>query len=498
MWLTISFYTLLFYVIYRLIKFWIIHPWLVQRDFSNQGIPGHYTPIVGDILDRRRAFLADELLNYIEETSVKLGDYYHTSLGPFPCLTISDPALVESVLKTNSRSYHKAQLARAIVSTILGYENVLLAEDENHTRRRRLLNPVFQHQNINSMISLMVDITSKFSTKWRIKTDEQTYPLICDISKEMSNLTLDIITGCVFGVEVMNDKSIHETIYKSLKIALDEIEKRIYNLIILIPILNQLPIFGKRTIDKCRQDIKNITLQVINQRKQGLTKATWPDLLDLIFAACDDDNKQKFTDDEVADEAMTFVLAGHETTATLITWALYNIVTNLDVYQRCQNEVDSVLSANEELTVAAISQLTYTEAVLKETLRSHQPAPFLYRTAIVDNIIVASDGKQIHIRKGVDIAMNLNVMNSSEKYWHEPKKFDPSRFLQRNSNVIFPFGSGPRACIGQNFAMLEAKIMLTMLLHQFRFELVPGQKLVQSTAVTIRPKYGLSMRVWPR
>ncbi|CAF4063873.1 unnamed protein product [Rotaria magnacalcarata] len=307
MWLTISFYTLLFYVIYRLIKFWIIHPWLVQRDFSNQGIPGHYTPIVGDILDRRRAFLADELLNYIEETSVKLGDYYHTSLGPFPCLTISDPALVESVLKTNSRSYHKAQLARAIVSTILGYENVLLAEDENHTRRRRLLNPVFQHQNINSMISLMVDITSKFSTKWRIKTDEQTYPLICDISKEMSNLTLDIITGCVFGVEVMNDKSIHETIYKSLKIALDEIEKRIYNLIILIPILNQLPIFGKRTIDKCRQDIKNITLQVINQRKQGLTKATWPDLLDLIFAACDDDNKQKFTDDEVADEAMTFV-----------------------------------------------------------------------------------------------------------------------------------------------------------------------------------------------
>ncbi|MCC7515658.1 MAG: cytochrome P450 [Bacteroidia bacterium] len=105
---------------------------------------------------------------------------------------------------------------------------------------------------------------------------------------------------------------------------------------------------------------------------------------------------------------------------------------------------------------------------------------------------------------------------SSEKYWHEPKKFNPTRFLEHNSSLMFPFGSGPRTCIGQNFAMLEAKIMLAMLLQRFRFELVPGQKLVQSTAVTIRfvyalvnikvyifivyfrPKYGLSMRVWPR
>ncbi|MCC7515657.1 MAG: cytochrome P450 [Bacteroidia bacterium] len=107
----------------------------------------------------------------------------------------------------------------------------------------------------------------------------------------------------------------------------------------------------------------------------------------------------------------SLVLAGHETTATLITWALYNLVTNPDVYQQCQDEVDSVLGENKELTVRTLSLLIYTEAVLKETLRHHQPVPVLLRTATADNIIVASDGKQIRIRKGVDIVMNLNIMN---------------------------------------------------------------------------------------
>ncbi|CAF1409358.1 unnamed protein product [Rotaria sordida] len=500
MWLIIILYTLFLYVIYRLIKFWIINPWRVQQDFFNQGIPGRYTPIVGDVLRHRRAYLADRPFSYVEETSAEFGDYYHTSFGPFPCLNISDPVLIESILKTNTRFYHKSELARAIAATVLGYENIVLVEDENHTRHRRLLNPIFQQQNVNSMIPLMVDLTSSFLTKWQIDTNEKTYPLILDVSKEMSNLALDIITGCVFGVEAMKDIHIHETIYQSIKIASDEIEKRIHNMIIIIPILNQLPILGKRRIDKCRQDIKNIVLQMINQRKQGLTKATCKghDLLDLLLTAHGDNKDQEFTDNEISDEALTFVLAGHETTATLMTWVLYNLVTNPDVYQQCQDEVDSVFSDNEELTTSTISLLTYMEAVLKETLRYHQPAPVLFRTATTDNTIVASDGKQIRIRKGTDIAINLNIMNNSEKYWYEPKKFYPSRFLERHSGVMFPFGLGPRTCIGQNFAMLEATIILAMVLHRFRFELVPGQKVVLGTAGVIRPKYGLSMRIWPR
>jgi cytochrome P450 len=142
-----------------------------------------------------------------------------------------------------------------------------------------------------------------------------------------------------------------------------------------------------------------------------------------------DDNTGQFTDEEVSDEAITFgklyillfqtkkhfymiVLAGHETTSTLMTWTLYNLVNNPDVYQRCQAEVDSVLNGDDddEITPSTISLLTYTEAVLKESLRFHQPVPILRRTAIEDNTLVARDGKQIHIRKGTDIAMNLIIL----------------------------------------------------------------------------------------
>ncbi len=163
---------ILLFLLYRLIKFWIFDPWSIHRDLWNQCIPGEYTPIVGELLARRRAFLADDPYSYYKEMSIKFGDYYHTSFGPKPCLNTSDPSIIEGVLKTNVRVYHKSSFARTILSALLGYENILLSEDEKHNRHRKLVSPVFQHQNINSMISLMVERTSRFLTKWKTNIQE--------------------------------------------------------------------------------------------------------------------------------------------------------------------------------------------------------------------------------------------------------------------------------------------------------------------------------------
>jgi cytochrome P450 len=163
---------ILLFLLYRLIKFWIIDPWSIHRDLWNQGIPGEYIPIVGELLARRRAFLADDPYSYYKDMSIKFGDYYHTSFGPKPCLNTSDPSIIEGVLKTNVRVNHKSSFARTILSALLGYENILLSEDEKHSRHRRLVSPVFQHQNINSMISLMVERTSRFLTKWKTNIQE--------------------------------------------------------------------------------------------------------------------------------------------------------------------------------------------------------------------------------------------------------------------------------------------------------------------------------------
>ncbi|CAF3518311.1 unnamed protein product [Rotaria sp. Silwood1] len=413
MWSTLLIAGVVFFILYRLIRFWIFYPWYIQRDLRNQGIPGKYIPIVGDLFGYRRAYLADDPLSYAKEMAAKYGDYYYSSFGPLPCLNVSDPSLIEDVLKTNARAYHRATLGREILSALLGYENILLAEGENHARHQRLAAPVFQQQNINSMIPLMAERISSFLNKWTAAIDDKKQPITYDIHEEITNLSLDIVTGCVFGTELINDQHVHEIIFQCVTIAMKELEKRMFNMIVILPIVNQLPILGKPRIDQAKEEIRHIVQQIIDQRKKGLTKSACkgPDLLDLMLTSRGDEKTQKYTDEEVSDEAITFVLAGHETTSTLMIWTLYNLVNNPDVYRQCQAEVDLVLNNNDEITVSTVSLLTYTEAVLKETLRYHQPVPVLVRTATEDNTLVARDGKHIHIKKGTSVVINLHVLH---------------------------------------------------------------------------------------
>jgi cytochrome P450 len=199
-------------------------------------------------------------------------------------LNISDPSLIEGVLKTNARSYHKSALARLLLGALLGYENILLAEDEKHNRHRRLVAPVFQHQNINSMISLMVERTSGFLTKWKTATtQDKDHSLTLDIHEEMTNLTLDIVTGCVFGTEIIEGQHVHETIGQNITITMQALGKRTLNMIGLIPLINKLPLPSKKRIDQSRRDIKHIIRNIINQRKKGLTKSACKGLIIISF-----------------------------------------------------------------------------------------------------------------------------------------------------------------------------------------------------------------------
>ncbi|CAF3508753.1 unnamed protein product [Adineta steineri] len=503
MWSTLFMISILLYIAYRFLKYWILDPWYIHKDLWAQGIPGQYTPVVGEILTVRRAVLADDPLSFMVEMGKKYGSYYHTSFGPVPRLCTSDPSLIQGVLRTNARFYRKSNLMRLILGTLLGYDNLLLAEDNIHSQHRRLIAPVFQHQNINSMISLMVELTSNLLAKWKLTlhdVENKGKELTIDMQNEMTHLTLDIVTGCVFGNGLMKNENVREIIYRNVTTTLEDVQNRTLNMIGLIPIINRLPFPSKQRIDKSKQDVRIVIQRIIDDRKKNLTTSSCkgPDLLDLILAARGDDKISKLTDEEIYEEALTFVLAGHETTSNLMIWTLYNLANNPDVCQRLEVEVDSVLNDNEEITASTLSLLTYTEAVLKESLRLHQPVPTIVRQAVEDNMLIASDGKQIHIKKGTDIQVNFFLLHHSEKYWHEPFKFDPSRFNERHVDTYLPFSAGPRSCIGQNFAMLEAKVMLAMMIKQFRFQLVPGQKHVPEILITMRPKYGMWMKLSSR
>ena len=276
MWTACLLISILLFIFYRTVKFWVLNPWYIHRDLWEQGVPGKYTPIIGEILAVRRGLLAEDPFSHSRQMVAKFGNYYHTSFGPFACLNISDPLLIEGVLKTNSRAYHQSLVTRLILGSLLGDDSLLLAEGEKHSRHRRLIAPVFQHKNINSMISLIADTTSQLLTKWAEGANvagkrDQHFSL--DIHEQMANLTLNIVTGCVFGTEMIKSDQAHNVIYRNLTFALNAAEKRIYNMIDLIPILNRLPLSSKRTIEKTKQDITHVVQRIIELRKKGLTKS---------------------------------------------------------------------------------------------------------------------------------------------------------------------------------------------------------------------------------
>ena len=276
MWSTVLIVGILVYIVYRLFKYWILDPWRIHKDLWAQGIPGRYVPIVGEILNLRRAILNEDPFSHLREMTEKYGNYYHASFGPLARLIISDPSLIQGVLKKNAHCYHKSTLTRLILGVVLGYNNILLAEDEVHSRHRRLIAPVFQHQNINSMITLMVEITSKLLNKWKSALSEQTNNekyLIVNIQNEMERLTLDIVTSCVFGSGLAKNENIRDIIYRSVTTTSGDIEKRIINMTALIPIINRLPFPNKRRIDKSRYDSRIVVQRIIDERKAGLTKS---------------------------------------------------------------------------------------------------------------------------------------------------------------------------------------------------------------------------------
>jgi cytochrome P450 len=277
MWSTLIIIGIFLYIAYRLLEYWILDPWRIHRDLWAQGIPGHYTPIIGEILNVHRHILAGDPFAYDRKLENKYGSYYHESFGPMARLMISDPSLIQGVLKSNARSYHKSNLMRLVLGKLLGFNNLLMAEDNIHAQHRRLISPVFQHQNINSMISLMVEITSILLDKWTsaiqdAKTKE--IDLTLDVHHEMTRLTLDIVTGCVFGSGLMKNENVRETIYRNVTTTLKDVEQRIFNMLAIIPIINCLPFPSKQRIDKSNHDVRIIVQRIVDDRKKGLTKSS--------------------------------------------------------------------------------------------------------------------------------------------------------------------------------------------------------------------------------
>ncbi|CAF1095971.1 unnamed protein product [Adineta steineri] len=501
--LILSFITFIYFKLIRSQK-------RVYDAFRAQGVPGEpFIPLVGQLWHMNEANKIGRGMDYIVDLAQKHGSYFLFGFGPLTRMILVEPELISDVLgRSNTENYQKPPDLINIVKPILGTHNLLVSEGDEHDRARKMLNPAFHFVNLRSMVPIMSNETVK-AIDSLLSLASSTNEVNLEI--QMNSLTLSIIASSAFGQGFETTPHAKESICTTFNEVKDVIEYRTLHMINQIKFLAELPFWGKKIVDDGAKKVNDFVDQAIADRRSGKSTSlcAGQDILDLLLNAVDDKG-ESFSDQQIRDEALTFVLAGHETTGNLMTWTLYLLMTHAEVLEACREEVDRILPNRTIPDFEHMADLQVIEAVLYESLRLYPPAAFIVRQCIKEHTIGGTNGKSsIFIPVGAMIVIHNYTLHRREDYWSCPLEFDYKRWMRdpvsglkpklTHPYAYLPFASGARNCIGQNFAILEAKVMLAMLVQRCNFKLVPGQQIVpEMKGVTMKTKYGLFAYVGKR
>ncbi len=404
------------------------------------------------------------------------GDLAYVRLGGERLFVVSDPRVIKDVLVTHDQNFHKSRGLERTKRLLGG--GLLTSEDAFHLRQRRLMQPAFHRDRIAAYASTMVAFAERVRNGW---TDGATL----DVAREMSRLTLLIVGKTLFDADV-------ESQAREVGDAMSRLMHSFWTL--MLPFgerLERLPIPYLRRARRARERLDTIIYGIIRERRaSGVDRG---DLLStLLLAQDDEDTGRGMTDRQVRDEAMTLFLAGHETTANALTWTWYLLSQAPDVERRVHEEVDRVLSGRLP-AVADVDRLPYLTRVVTESMRLYPPAWLVGRRAVNQYSI---DGYDVPPR--AIIVMSQWIVHRDGRYYTNPERFDPDRWTPEFKASLprfayFPFGGGPRQCIGESFAWMELVLVMATIAQRWRFELVPNHPVVPHAVITLRPKYGMKM-----
>jgi len=405
-----------------------------------------------------------------------LGDVTQFRMGPQQAFFINDPEHIRDLLVVSADKFIKGRaLQRA--KTLLG-NGLLTSEGAFHLRQRRMIQPAFHKNRIEEYARVMVEYGGRLSDTWR---DGE----IRDIDREMMRLTLQIVAKTLFGADVTDEADEVGRAMTTL------VEMFNYLLLPFAELLEKLPLPQTRRLNRARETLNSIIFQFIDERRRSTDDRS--DLLSMLLAARDEDDGGSMTDEQVRDEALTLFLAGHETTANALTWTWYLLSQNPVITGRLQEELAKFHDAPQ---FGDLKDLKYTEAVLAESMRLFPPAWAIGRLSVEEH----SFG-QFLIPKGSLVLVSPFVMHRDRRFWRDPEQFRPERWFERSvkeagqSFTYFPFSSGVRRCIGESFAWAEGILLIATLARKWKLELVPGQKIGLQPMITLRPKYGMKMRL---
>ena len=403
------------------------------------------------------------------------GDLVRFHFGPYPVYYTQHPDLIHQILVTDSAKFQKAQTTRRVLYPVVG-EGLFTSNGEFWKRQRKLAQPAFHSKRIGAYADVMVQLTEQMLATW---ADGQQR----EISGEMAGVTMNIITQTLFDASVGPEI---EAVKAAILTALHEVDHRFNQ---LIPIPDWLPTASNRRLSRAMAITDRIIQRFVDARRaSGEDKG---DLLSMLLAAQDEDGGG-MNDKQLRDECMTLFGAGHETTAVTLTWALYLLSQHPEAESRLYAEVDAVLGGRPA-TLEDLNHMPYTDWVIRETLRFYPPAWATTRENTVD---VELGG--YHLPKGSIVFLGFLWMHHDVRGFDAPDAFDPERFSPAREKEIdrrayLPFGAGPRVCIGNMFAMMEARLILATIAQRYRLSLAPGHTVRPERLFTLRPKDGMPM-----
>lgn len=432
-------------------------------------------PLVGNLLDFRR-----DRLRFVTECAALYGDLAHARFANRHVYLLNNPDDVRAVLIEKPALVGKLPSFNRATASILG-QGLLTADGDLHKRQRRLVQPAFHHQRIARYGDVMVRRALAMLDGW---TDGETR----DIHQDMHRLTMEIVAETLFGSDVSR---VSQAISDAITFGLRRVVDRTTN-----PFVppDWLPTPANRKARRAQRLLDEVIMGMIEERRaSGEDRG---DLLSMLLLAVDETGDGGgMTDRQARDEVMTLFIAGHETTANALTWALMLLSQHHAAAEALSAEVRVVLGSRPP-TAADLPQLPYSAMVVDETLRLY-PSAWIIPRILKQEISL----RGYTLPAGSFVVMSPYAVHRNPRYWPNPDRFLPERFAggveaAAPRYAYFPFGGGPRVCIGNGFALTEARLLLVTVLQRFRLALLPGQDLTPVPMVTLRPRAGVRMRVF--
>jgi cytochrome P450 len=421
-------------------------------------------------------------LAFIERLARDYGDIVRTRFFYVPAYFIYHPDYIEQVLATNSRNFIKPLSFRTPFFHRLVGNGLLTSEGEFWRRQRRLAQPAFHRERIAAYARVMVKDTEEMLKTWR---DGE----IRDTHRDMMRLTMEIVTHTLFNANVSDDA---DKVARALGVLVEPFSSQATLKWILD---NRLPTPTNRRFHKVAAQLDEVIYRIIGQRRANGNQEQG-DLLSMLLQAHDEDGSQ-MTDKQLRDEVITLFLAGQETTALTLTWAWYLLAQHPEAEARLWQELDEVL-AGRTPEATDVPQLKFTEMVAKESMRLYPPAYVVGREAVE-----ACEIGGYQVPPGMQVFMPTWVVHRDSRFFDAPKEFKPERWTPEFiSNLpryaYFPFGGGPRVCIGNSFAMMEIVLLLATVAQRFRLNLVSKHPVELQPAMSLRPRNGIRMKIEKR